>query len=153
MNVKIFPCIRCCARISTKDLEKRVRSLVDGYRELNDLVDNAPTRVMDAASQYAQALGVVPVNTSSTSALGDEDIGGQARHVMSRHVTSTFGSSAMFPRSLLEKRRRFSCRYMSAVSVNEYKRLCVFDCPTSRLCSAVDTWGSEEFDVKIIPCL
>lgn len=41
-------------------LEKRVRSLVDGYRELNELVEQAPSRVSDAASEYAQALGFRP---------------------------------------------------------------------------------------------
>lgn len=39
-------------------LERRVRSLVDGYRELNELVDQAPARVSDAASEYAQAVGL-----------------------------------------------------------------------------------------------
>ena len=38
-------------------LEKRVRNLVDGYRELNDLVEQAPSHVADAASDYARALG------------------------------------------------------------------------------------------------
>lgn len=37
-----------------------MRSLVDGYRELNELVERAPARVGDAASEYVQALGLRP---------------------------------------------------------------------------------------------
>lgn len=48
-------------------LEKRVRSLVDGYRELNELVDQAPARVSDAASEYAQALGFRPQEPSRSA--------------------------------------------------------------------------------------
>ncbi|CAB1105579.1 unnamed protein product [Ectocarpus sp. CCAP 1310/34] len=44
--------------VMAEGLERRVRSLVDGYRELNELVDQAPARVSDAASEYAQALGL-----------------------------------------------------------------------------------------------
>ncbi|CAM9188640.1 unnamed protein product [Ectocarpus sp. 4 AP-2014] len=44
--------------VMAEGLERRVRSLVDGYRELNELVDQAPARVSDAATEYAQALGL-----------------------------------------------------------------------------------------------
>lgn len=37
-----------------------MRSLVDGYRELNELVEQAPARVSEAASEYVQALGIRP---------------------------------------------------------------------------------------------
>lgn len=55
-------------------LEKRVRSLVDGYRELNELVEQAPARVSYAASEYAQALGFRPREPprSAGAIAGDE---------------------------------------------------------------------------------
>lgn len=59
-------------------LEKRVRSLVDGYRELNELVDQAPARVSDAASEYAQALGFCPQEPSRSAGAIAGDVSGQA---------------------------------------------------------------------------
>ncbi|CAM9965028.1 unnamed protein product, partial [Laminaria digitata] len=50
--------------IMAEGLEKRVRSLVDGYRELNELVEQAPARVMDAATEYAEVLGCRPLRSS-----------------------------------------------------------------------------------------
>ncbi|CAN0206985.1 unnamed protein product [Scytosiphon promiscuus] len=41
-------------------LGKRVRDLVEGYRELNGLVEQAPSRVGDAASEYVKGLDVRP---------------------------------------------------------------------------------------------
>ncbi|CBN74090.1 hypothetical protein Esi_0012_0173 [Ectocarpus siliculosus] len=55
--------------VMAEGLERRVRSLVDGYRELNELVDQAPVRVSDAASEYAQALGLR--RTQGSPLLGD----------------------------------------------------------------------------------
>ncbi|CAN0078765.1 unnamed protein product, partial [Hapterophycus canaliculatus] len=46
-------------------LEKRVRSLVDGYRELNELVEQAPSRLNDAALEYANTLDVPPQGSKS----------------------------------------------------------------------------------------
>lgn len=60
-------------------LEKRVRSLVDGYRELNELVEQAPARVSDAASEYVQALGLRPQEPPlAAQAAGGEDGSSQA---------------------------------------------------------------------------
>lgn len=47
-----------------------MRNLVDGYRELNELVEQAPARVMDAASEYAQALGVYPSGSPLATTVG-----------------------------------------------------------------------------------
>lgn len=44
-------------RLITPGLEARVRGLVEGYRELNELVEQAPRKVTIAASEYAQGLG------------------------------------------------------------------------------------------------
>eukprot|EP00752_Nemacystus_decipiens_P005969 g5391.t1 len=54
-------------------LEKRVRSLVDGYRELNELVEQAPARMSYAASEYVQAIGLRPQEPS----LAADDAGGR----------------------------------------------------------------------------
>ncbi|CAN0311052.1 unnamed protein product, partial [Pylaiella littoralis] len=66
-------------------LEKRVRSLVDGYRELNELVEQAPARVSYAASEYAQALGFRPREPprSAGAIAGDES--GQTLNVEGIH--------------------------------------------------------------------
>lgn len=45
---------------------------MDGYRELNDLVEQAPARVADAAAEYAQALGCDPPGPSLSAVGGGE---------------------------------------------------------------------------------
>eukprot|EP00904_Undaria_pinnatifida_P008910 jgi/Undpi1/5149/HiC_scaffold_19.g08500.m1 len=62
-------------------LEKRVRNLVDGYRELNDLVEQAPARTMGAASEYAEALGCRPLGLSLSPDGGGGGGGGRGEQL------------------------------------------------------------------------
>lgn len=76
--------------VASAGLEKRVRSLVDGYRELNELVEQAPARVSDVASEYVQALGLRAQEPSlAVDGAGREDESTQAS-VSSFAIYSTF---------------------------------------------------------------
>jgi len=76
----VLPACLPAYRFGVAGLEKRVRSLVDGYRELNELVEQAPARVSHAASEYVEALGLRPRDPPlSAEAIGGEGDGpGQA---------------------------------------------------------------------------
>lgn len=65
-------------------LEKRIRDLLIGYRELNDLAEQAPLHVASAASDYAQSLGGHPHRASPSPGAS----GGQ-QHEQAR--TNVFG--------------------------------------------------------------
>lgn len=64
--------------LALQGLEKRVQDLVNGYRELNDLAEQAPLYVTNAATDYARKLGGQPQHTPSN--VGDQETGqGQIR--------------------------------------------------------------------------
>lgn len=86
LGSKVSPSRSVCVVFA--GLEKRVRSLVDGYRELNELVEQAPARVSDAASEYAQALGLRPQDPPLAAGAGGgtEDESSSQASVGSRTV-------------------------------------------------------------------
>ena len=54
---------------------------MDGYRELNDLVEQAPARTMGAASEYAEALGCRPLGPSLSPDGGGGGGGGRGEQL------------------------------------------------------------------------